>query len=196
MCQRCLDCIHLYISDQLKVCEKGRHIVRRHVFHQFFFDQRWPGIGLWSVLSCGAYRRFSCAKLAVIHDARYTSHHMINQMQDAPFLECFLYSVQFLLFCLDISNPTFSVCFALEMEGFCTEDISLRLTENIQRDVARKKKVLQWSRKCCNTCKPAWNMRFLLPILSRRRYENKIQTVEQCWARPLLDLKPMPNNEV
>lgn len=81
---------------------------------------------------------------------------------------CTVYSSCFLF----VSNPTFSVCFALEMEGFRTETICFPA-----RCCAQKKMVLQWSRRCCNTCKPAWNVKFLLAnfvILLRTGYKNKI----------------------
>ena len=92
---------------------------------------------------------------------------------------CTVYSSCFLF----VSNPTFSVCFALEMEGFCTETISfLSPYKNIQPDVVRKKMLLQWSRRCCNTCKTAWNVKFLLAncvILLRRRYKNKLLELQE-----------------
>ena len=99
---------------------------------------------------------------------------------------CTVYSSCFLF----VSNPTFSVCFALEMEGFCTETISfLSPYKNIQPDVVRKKMVLQWSRRCCNTCKTAWNVKFLLAncvIL----IEKKIQE----WDWLLLELQEKLSN--
>ena len=92
---------------------------------------------------------------------------------------CTVYSSCFLF----ISNPTFSLCFALEMEGFCTETISfLSPYKNIQPDVVRKKMVLPWSRRCCNTCKTAWNVKFLLAncvILLGRRYKNKLLELQE-----------------
>lgn len=107
----------LYVWSSVNVTKKGRSIARnQHVFYSFSWQvinsvrskdgqftslhgRNWTliGIELWSLSLFGP--GFSCAKLAMIH---ITSLYDIR-MQDAPgFLECFLYSVQFLFFvCLE-----------------------------------------------------------------------------------------------
>ena len=110
-------------------------------------------------------------------------------MQDAPgFLECFVYSVQFLLFvCLE-SHLFRVLCTGNGGVLHWNHFLSFALQKHPARCCAQKM-VLQWSRRCCNTCKTAWNVKFLLAncvIL----IEKKIQE----WDWLLLELQEKLSN--